>query len=347
MANIQPAVCRSLLTWMTEHVKNIVIITHTNPDGDALGSSLGLNSVLQHAGYHSTVVFPNDFPPVIPDLEAYRDWLIFDRAEQQAEEAIKAADLLFFLDFNDPKRMGKPGKIVSKLEKRTVLIDHHPEPAIATPFLFSDTTVSSTAELVHDFVVKMGWEEHLDATGASALLTGIIADTASFSHNARRAELYSTVASLIDKGADQLKIQEALFNTNSEDRLRLLGYALSEKMELFPEYHAAIIALTREELRKYNFKIGDTEGFVNYPLSIKGILFSVFFLENEEKIKLSFRSKGGFAVNELAAKHFNGGGHHNAAGGESYQSMGEAIQRLITLFPQYAEALERESLLQG
>jgi phosphoesterase RecJ-like protein len=224
-----------------------------------------------------------------------------------------------------------------------VLIDHHPQPLIVTPYSFSDTRVSSTAELVYDFIVKMGWENLIDPQGATALLTGIIADTASFSHNARRPELYKATANLIAHGADQYRIQEALFNTNTEHRLRLLGFALSEKMEIFPDFHTAVIALSGEELKRYNFKIGDTEGFVNYPLSIKGIIFSCFFMENEDKIKISFRSKGGFSVNEFSASHFSGGGHLNASGGESRKSLREAVKDLIDLLPEYAEKLEEES----
>ena len=347
MTNINTETCHSLLAWMKEQVKKIVILTHSNPDGDALGSSLGLNCVLQNAGYSSTVVFPTDFPPLIHSMQDYTGWTIFEQHEKEADQLIKEADLLFFLDFNDIKRLGKVRKNLEQLSKKVVLIDHHPQPMVETSFLFSDTAVSSTSELVHDFVIKMGWLEYLDAAGANAMLTGIFADTASFSHNAKRAELYRVVAELINLGADQHKIHEALFNTNSEDRLRMLGYALSEKMEIFPQYHAAFIALTRDELKKYNFKIGDTEGFVNYPLSIKGIIFSTLFLENEDKIKISFRSKGGFAVNEFSAKHFNGGGHHNASGGESKQSLKDAIRKLIELLPQYAEVLEEESLKEG
>lgn len=347
MTNINIETCHSLLAWMKERVKKIVILTHSNPDGDALGSSLGLNCVLQNAGYSTTVVFPTDFPPIVPGLNDYTGWTIFEQHEKETDQLIKEADLLFFLDFNDTKRLGKVRKSLEHLSKKVVLIDHHPQPMIETSFLFSDTTVSSTSELVYDFVVKMGWSEYLDAAGANAMLTGIFADTASFSHNAKRPELYKVVADLISLGADQLKIHEALFNTNSEDRLRLLGYALSEKMEIFPQYHAAFIALTKGELKKYNFKIGDTEGFVNYPLSIKGIIFSILFLENEDKIKISFRSKGGFAVNEFSAKHFSGGGHHNASGGESKQTLKEAIRKLVELLPQYAEVLEEESLNEG
>jgi phosphoesterase RecJ-like protein len=186
----------------------------------------------------------------------------------------------------------------------------------------------------------MGWSGYLDARGAGALLTGIIADTASFNHNARRPELYRAVADLIEMGADTDQIHEALFNTISEERLRMLGYSLSEKMELFHDYHTAIIALSRDELRKYNFKMGETEGFVNYPLSIKGVVFSALFLETEDKVKISLRSKGSFAVNQFSATHFNGGGHHNAAGGESRLSLSEVVKQFISLLPDYAKELE-------
>ncbi len=343
MTNINTETCQSLLVRMKDKVKKTVILTHANPDGDALGSSLGLNCVLLNAGYDSMIVFPTDFPPIVPDLNKYSNWMIFGQNEKVANRLMMDADLIFLLDFNDIKRVGKVSKNLGKLKDKFVLIDHHPDPLIATSFLFSDITVSSTAELVCDFVVKMGWGGHIDALGAGALLTGIIADTASFNHNARRSELYSTVAYLISLGAETDKIHEALFNTNTEERLRLLGYALAEKMELFPQYHTAIITLTREELKKYNFKIGDTEGFVNYPLSVTGIIFSVFFLENEDKVKISFRSKNSFAVNEFSARHFSGGGHRNAAGGESKLSLKDAVHKFISLLPEYAEILETES----
>lgn len=344
MTNIKIENCQSLIDLMTRQVKKVVTITHANPDGDALGSSLGLHSVLQSAGFESNVIFPTDFPHLVPNLNAYNHWLIFEHQEKEADRLLNEADLLFLLDFNDLKRIGKLKNKVEKLSKVMVLIDHHPDPKIGTPFLFSDIRVSSTAELVFDFVNKMGWGKSIDSLGATALLTGIIADTASFSHNAKRPEVYKTASELIKLGADQHKIQESLFNTNSVDRLRLLGFALSEKMVVFPEYHAAYISLSREELKRYKFKIGDTEGFVNYPLSVKGIIFSAFFLENEEKIKISFRSKGGFAANTFSASHFEGGGHHNAAGGESKLSLSQTISKWIALLPEYAASLETESL---
>lgn len=343
MTNISKETCQLLLGLMNGGLQKVVILTHANPDGDALGSSLGLNNVLQNAGFSSNVIFPTDFPPIVPSINGYRGWFIAEHQETESERLINEAEVIFMLDFNDIKRVGKVRKWLENTPGQVVLIDHHPQPVIVPDWLFSDTSVSSTAELVYDFVCKMGWGGHLDSLGAQALLTGIIADTASFSHNAKRKELYQAVSALIDKGADQYKIQQALFNTNTADRLKLLGFALSEKMEILPQFHAAIISLKREDLKKYNFKIGDTEGFVNYPLSIKGIIFSVFLLENDEKIKLSFRSKGGFAVNDFSAKYFNGGGHRNASGGESRQTMEEVIQQLKELLSQYAEILETES----
>lgn len=343
MTNITVENCLELLSVMKDKVKNVVILTHANPDGDALGSSLGLNCVLKNAGFKSTVIFPTSFPQILPGIRDYEDWLIYEHNERNAEQLFSRADLFFMLDFNDLKRLGKVKAKVEQLNKSIVLIDHHPHPLIVTPFLFSDTSVSSTAELVYDFIVKMGWESLMDPQAATALLTGIIADTASFSHNAKRAELYKATANLIEHGADHYRIQEALFNTNTEDRLRLLGFALSEKMQILPEYHTAVIALSADELKRYNFKIGDTEGFVNYPLSVKGIIFSCFFMENEDKIKISFRSKGGFAVNEFSASHFSGGGHRNASGGESRKTLSESVADLIGLLPEYAALLEEES----
>ncbi|MCK9411184.1 MAG: bifunctional oligoribonuclease/PAP phosphatase NrnA [Prolixibacteraceae bacterium] len=347
MTNINKRTCQALLEWMNGNAKKAVILTHANPDGDALGSSLGLHSVLLQAGFQSTVVFPTDFPSIVPELENYTNWMIAENHEKEAHQLIDGADLLFLLDFNDPKRTGKLRKKLEQFSKTIVLIDHHPQPLIKTSYQFSDTKVSSTAELVYDFILKMGWGIYLKSHGATALLTGITADTASFSHNAARSELYLAVAGLISLGADQHKVQEALFNTNTEERLRLLGHTLSEKMIILPEYHAACISLTKEELKKYKFKPGDTEGFVNYPLSIKGIIFSSFFMENEEKIKISFRSKGGFAVNEFSSLHFGGGGHFNAAGGESRQSLSEAVEKWMALLPDYSDNLEKEYLKHG
>jgi len=328
--------------WLHNEVKKVVIIPHVNPDGDAIGSALGLNDVLNNAGFESHVIVPNDFP-------VYLNWLgsegipwIYEQNSEQCNKLIDGADALFFLDFNDVKRLGKVEEYLRINTKPVVLIDHHPDPRICADYMFSDTNVSSTAELVFDFVDAMGMMDHLGAVGANALLTGIIADTGSFSHNASRPNMYHIVGELIKRGADKEKINESLFNDFSEKRMRLLGYCLSEKMEIFPEHRTALIWLTAEELKRFDFHPGDTEGFVNYPLSIRGVVFSAFFMEKHDLVKISFRSKGSFPTNDFSGVHFNGGGHRNASGGETKLPMKEALDLFRGLLPRYSEKLEKD-----
>jgi len=322
---------------MTKEVKKVVIIPHVNPDGDAIGSAIGLNSILNNAGFESVVIVLNDFPSYLSWLGSDGVPLIYEQSAGLCHEMIDQADAFFFLDFNDVKRLGKLEEYLGKNTKPIVLIDHHPDPAIKTEYLFSDINVSSTAELVFDFVDALGMLEYLDANGANALLAGIIADTGSFSHNASRPDTYRVVGELIKRGADKDRINESLYNDFSEKRMRLLGYCLSEKMEVFPTHKTALIWLSVNELKKFDFHPGDTEGFVNYPLSIKGIVFSAFFMEKHDHVKVSLRSKGSFATNDFCAAHFNGGGHRNASGGETKLSLKEALALFRELLPQYSE----------
>jgi phosphoesterase RecJ-like protein len=329
---------------MTKEVKRVVIIPHVNPDGDAIGSAIGLNSVLNNAGFESGVIVLNDFPSYLSWLGSDGVPLIYDQNADQCHKLIDQADALFYLDFNDVKRLGKLEEYLGKNTKPVVLIDHHPDPAIKTEYLFSDTNVSSTAELVFDFVDALGMMEYLDANGANAILAGIIADTGSFSHNASRPDTYRIVGELINKGADKERINESLYNDFSEKRMRLLGFCLSEKMEVYPEYKTALIWLSADELKRFDFHPGDTEGFVNYPLSIKGIVFSAFFMEKHDHVKISLRSKGSFATNDFCATHFNGGGHRNASGGETKLPLKDALKLFRKLLPQYLEQLENDFL---
>lgn len=334
--------CLKVKKWLLKEVKKIVIIPHVNPDGDAIGSALGLNDVLNKAGFESVVIVPNDFPVYLNWLSSEGIPLIYEQSSERCHQLIDAADALFFLDFNDVKRLGKLEEYLRPNTKPVILIDHHPDPQIKTDYMFSDTNVSSTAELVFDFVDAMGLMDHLGAVGANALLTGIIADTGSFSHNSSRPAMYPIVGELIKRGADKDRINESLFNDFSEKRMRLLGYCLSEKMEIFPQYRTALIWLTAEELKRFDFHPGDTEGFVNYPLSVRGIVFSAFFMEKHDLVKISFRSKGSFPTNDFSGVHFNGGGHRNASGGETKLSMKEALARFRELLPQYTERLEKD-----
>jgi phosphoesterase RecJ-like protein len=334
--------CKKVSELLRKEVKNIVIIPHVNPDGDAIGSALGLNDVFINAGYTSDVIVPNDFPSYLNSLGGEGKPLIYEQSTELCHQVIEKADILFFLDFNDVKRLGKLEGYLNGNTKPTVLIDHHPEPQIKAEFMFSDTDVSSTAELVYEFVDAIEMLNYLGKAGASALLTGIIADTGSFSHNASRPNMYRIVGDLINRGADKEGINESLYNNFSEKRMRLLGYCLSEKMEIYQKYRTALIWLSIEELKRFDFHPGDTEGFVNYPLSVKGIVFTAFFMEKHDHIKISFRSKGSFSTNDFSGAHFNGGGHRNASGGEIKLSMKEAMVLFRSLLPKYEEQLKKD-----
>ena len=331
--------CKRVSDWLSTSVKNVVIIPHVNPDGDAIGSAVGLNDVLLNAGYASRVIVPNEFPTYLNYIGAGNEPLIYEQNSALAHQLIDQADGLFYLDFNDSKRLGKLESYLKNKSIPIVLIDHHPDPQIKADFQFSDTDVSSTAELIYDFIESIGLLDHLSAQGASALLTGVIADTGSFSHNASRPSTYRIAGELMQRGADKEQINEALFNNFSEHRMRLLGYCLSEKLEIFPQHKAALIALTAEELERFNFQPGDTEGFVNYPLSISGVVFSAFFVEKNESVRISFRSKGSFETNIFSGNHFNGGGHRNAAGGESKLPIDQVLALFRSLLPEYSKKL--------
>lgn len=344
LKKFDPILCQKISEWLSTVVKKAVIIPHINPDGDALGSSYGLNKILQNSGITSVVISPSEFPSNLNFMGKNSRALIYENEKEVCHQLIKEADVLFLLDFNDIKRLGKLKDFIASLSIPRVLIDHHPNPEIAADYLFSDTEVSSTAELVFYFLEETELIKFLDKESSEALLTGIIADTGSFSHNAFRPGMYKIAGKLIEMGADKERINTNLFNNFSEKRMRLLGHCLSAKMEVFPEYHTSLIWLSQEELKEYDFHPGDTEGFVNYPLSINGIILSVFFMEMQDLVKISFRSKGNFPTNLLSSSYFNGGGHKNASGGELKLPINEALHLFRQVLPEYADQLEEESL---
>jgi phosphoesterase RecJ-like protein len=327
---------------LSEKIRSIVIIPHVNPDGDAVGSSLGLWRVLKNAGYAPTVVSPTDYPAFLKWVNGTDEVKVYEDEPERCREILDRADMVFLLDFNAPDRAGELGTLIEKVSRPVVLIDHHPDPADVTPLMFSHTEASSTAELVYRFVESLGWCEYLDKDAAEALFTGLSTDTGSFSYNASSPDMYEVVSRLLEKGVEKDRIHDLIYNNFSADRMRLLGYSLDQKMKVFPEYHAAYIALSREELNRYNFVPGDTEGFVNYPLSIKGVIFTALFTEKEDLVKISFRSKGGFPTNEFSTLHFNGGGHINASGGESRLSLAETLKKFEELLPEFAAMLKDE-----
>jgi phosphoesterase RecJ-like protein len=319
--------------------ENVLIITHYNPDGDAIGSSLALYHFLKKTGYHPTVITPNQYPVFLKWLPDNDQILIYDEKKKAASDKIRQADLIFFLDFNAPDRVQSMESLLKESEAMKVLIDHHPNPDSFADVIISTTQVSSTSELLYEFISKLDGEDIIDHDMSECLYTGIMTDTGSFSYNSSLADTYYIVSKLIENGIDKDKIYWKVYDNYSVDRMRLLGYCLNDKLKVFPKYGAAYISISADELKKFNYKPGDSEGFVNYPLSIQGVVFSVIFIEREDHVKISFRSKGMFYANKFAEKHFNGGGHRNAAGGYSEASLKETLDKFESLLSGYKDEI--------
>ncbi|QZE15598.1 bifunctional oligoribonuclease/PAP phosphatase NrnA [Halosquirtibacter laminarini] len=320
----------------------IVIVPHTNPDGDAMGASIGLHYVLTALGKSVTIVSPTDFPEYLKWTDVSKEVVIFEWENAKAKRVMRHAEMIVYLDFNDIKRTGSMENELVALNKPSIMIDHHPYPKDIAIYSFSDTTSSSTCELVVDFVYECGWKESLCRTGASSLFMGILTDTGGFAHNSSNPNLYRVVGLLMEKKVDKDYIYSKVFHQFSANRLRLMGYAISEKMTVLEDLSVSYITLTKEELEKYQFQSGDTEGVVNEPLQIKGMVCSVLFMEKDGFIKISFRSKGDFPVNEISEKYFHGGGHLNAAGGRSNGTLLEATQKFEKVIQEYRELLINE-----
>jgi bifunctional oligoribonuclease and PAP phosphatase NrnA len=319
--------------------RKIVIVTHKNPDGDAIGSSLALYHYLKLKGHSVNVIVPNEYPQNLKWLTGNQKVVIFEGHVKKASTIIKEAQVIFCLDFNSLKRIDEMGDVIASTEAIKIIIDHHLQPDDFADIVFSEPAASSTAQMIYNFIEALGDVKLLNADISNAIYMGIMTDTGSFRFPTVTARTHHVLAHLIESGATNYVVHDKVFDTNRENRLRLLGYCLSEKMKVFEEFHAALITLTKEELKRFQYNKGDTEGFVNYPLSIQGIQMAAFFTEGDDSIRMSFRSKGSFSVNELARTHFEGGGHRNAAGGTSYLSMDETISKFITLLPQYRAEL--------
>jgi len=324
---------------LSELSRRIVIITHYNPDGDAIGSTLGLQIALTKSGHTCSVITPNDYPGFLKWLPGAEKIIILPGNEARVAKLIQSSDIIFFLDFNDIRRMKEISEPVSRSSAFTVLFDHHPDPVVIADCMLSDTAVSSTAELVYRFIEGTGLNKSMDRDIAACLFVGIMTDTGCFSYNSSLPETYTIMADLLRYGIDKDQIYYRIYDNFSCDRMRLLGFCLNDRMEYFPECRTALIWLDRKDQEKYNFETGDSEGFVNYPLSIKGVRFSAFFIEKEDHVKVSFRSKGNFPVNTFSATYFNGGGHRNASGGESYETLDATLEKFRGLLPQYRDEL--------
>lgn len=315
---------------------------HYNPDGDAMGSALGFYHYLKKKGKTPMVVSPNDYPEFLHWLPGNDDVVVYKRNNGTVLNALKEADVIFTLDFNDLDRTNGLERFLNEATGKKVLIDHHPDPGNFADLVISETYYSSTAELVYHVIESLGDEKLMDSIIGECLYAGIMTDTGSFNYNSSNPYTYYVVSKLLEKGINKDKIYGNIYDNYSEDRMRLLGYCLNQKMEVFPEYHTAFISISKDELKRFNFAPGDSEGFVNFPLSIKGIRFTAIFIEKDDQVKISFRSKGDFATNNFAEKHFNGGGHKNASGGSSNNSFEETLKRFRELLPLYKKELAHE-----
>lgn len=320
--------------------KSISIITHQGPDGDAIGSSLGLFHFLKLLNKTNVnVIVPDTFPDFLSWMPGSNEITVCKNSTDAASCLLDQSDIIFCLDFNHTSRIPCLSETVIKSDAVKILIDHHPNPENFTKYIISETSASSTAELIYNFISEFDTEINQDI--ASCLFTGIMTDTGGFSHNSSHPGTFEIVANLLKTGIDKNKIFDNLYNNFSASRMRLMGYCLHQKMKVFPEYKTAYIALSQKELNEFNFQTGDTEGFVNLPLAIDGIMFSAFFTEKEKLVRTSFRSKGNFAVNNFSKNNFNGGGHTNAAGGESKESLDKTIKKFESLLPQYLNEIEK------
>lgn len=319
--------------------EKIVIVTHVSPDGDAIGSSLGLYHYLNNAGNDVSVIVPNAFPGFLQWMDGAADILNYEKYPEYAQKLIAEAELVFCLDFNIPKRTHHLAPFIEATKAKKVMIDHHPEPSDFCDVTISYPQISSTSELIFRLICRMGDFESMSKSSAECIYTGMMTDTGGFTYNSNNAEIYYIIGELLKKGINKDQIYSNVYHNYSVDRYRMLGYTLSEKMKIYPNYNAALVSLTKEEQLKYNAQKGDTEGFANLPLNIKGIIFSVFIRQDNEMLKISLRSQGAFPCNRFAAQCFNGGGHLNAAGGEFYGTMDEAIAIFEKTLPEYAELL--------
>jgi len=325
--------------------KSIVIVPHRNPDGDAMGSTLALCKYLQKKGHTATVVAPNEYPAFLHWLPGSENVLKFDKQNKQSKRAIDASDLIFLLDFNALHRVGDDmQKTLEVYPHNFAMIDHHQQPDDIATYLYSDTSISSTCQMVYQFIEMLDDVAQIDAEISTCLYTGIMTDTGSFRFRSTTSLTHRIIADLIDKGAENDKIHNKVYDVNSYGRLLLLGQALTN-LKAFPEYNTAFITLSEEEKKKFEYQKGDTEGVVNYALSLKGIVFAAIFIEDKEQkiIKISFRSKGKFSVNQFARNHFNGGGHDNASGGRSELNMEETVAYFTSLLPTYQKEIQESN----
>jgi len=322
---------------LLETPKRIVIVPHKNPDGDAIGSTLGLYHYLKPKGHDVVVIAPNDYPDFLKWLPG-EDTIIQHESEViKSNEIIENAELIFTLDFNALHRTGDMESVLENAKALKILIDHHQQPEDYAKYIYSDVTMCSTSEMVYHFLEMLDDVKAINKDIATSLYVGIMTDTGSFRFSSTTSTTHRVVADLIDKGANNSQIHSNVYDTNTYGRLQLLGCSLNN-LKVIPEHKTAYISLSQSELNQFNFKKGDTEGVVNYGLSIDNVVFAAIFIEHKKEgiVKISLRSSGNFDVNAFARNHFNGGGHLNAAGGRSNLNLKETIEKFISILPNYS-----------
>lgn len=327
-----------------EDAQKIVIVTHLSPDGDAMGSSLGLYHYLKSIGKQVKVIVPNAFPYFLKWMKGSKDVLIHTYTPGAAEKIIENTDLIFCLDFNTLKRIGALSDHVSKSKAKKILVDHHLDPDRSFDVVISYPHISSTCEIVFRLITQLGHFDKISLVVAECLYTGMMTDTGGFTYNSNNPEIFEIISLLLKKGVNRDLIYRNVFNNFSDQRFRLLGFTLSQRMNIYKEYNASLIYLSKKDQEQFALTKGDTESFVNYPLSIKDIIFSVFIREDDELVKISLRSQGSFPCNKFAADFFNGGGHLNASGGEFYGEVEDAIKLFEEGLEKYSGELLKPSI---
>lgn len=324
-----------------ENAENIVLVTHVGPDGDALGSALGMWHFLMTIDKTPSVIVPSPPPNFLMWMPGADRMIIYSEKKEEADKAIDEAELILAVDFNTPNRLALMAEKVVNAKAHKILIDHHlnPSPDFAN-VVISYPQISSTSELIFRAICRMGHFSDINLGCAECIYVGMMTDTGGFTYNSNHEEIYSIIYELIKLGVDKDDIYRKVYNTFSADRMRLMGYCLYKKMKIYPEYQAALITLTQKELHEFNYDNGDAEGFVNIPLSIEGINFTVFMREDPDKIKVSLRSQGTFPTNKFASEVFGGGGHLNASGGESFTTLQAAVRKFEEALPLYREFLD-------
>ncbi len=320
--------------------RKVVIVCHQNPDGDAMGSSLGLFHYLNKKNHEVTVISPTEVPEYLrwmPDADKVLDFENYEQNDK-AKRSIEKADIIFCLDFSVLNRTKNVESFIKKAKALKVVVDHHEEPEQFADFMYWNVKAASTCELIFAMIENLGDRKLVDKTIATCLHTGLITDTGSFRFDSVSQEVHRVAGELVSEGVEVNKIHRSLFDNNDLSRLRLMGYVFNQKLVLLPEFGVAYMTISADELKEYQSKSGDTEGIVNFGLGIKGVKVAAIFVERNDLIKISFRSVDTVSVSEFSRKYFDGGGHHNAAGGRSKMSLEQTVEKFVSLIPALFEA---------